>query len=127
MFPNYQLGKGRAMGNIERREYANGTYLTVEYPFATYVAGRAMCPDGKVRNLKRISLCADTFFSIPASVTVKGKTVAGYVTDNDGTICFVPFEYCKNHVVFPDKTRRYDRVKIWQENRAKENAEFWNS
>jgi hypothetical protein len=41
-----------------------------------------MCADGKVRTLKRIAQTADTFFSVPASVRVKGKTVAGYIGTN---------------------------------------------
>lgn len=63
-----------------KRDYSRGTYLIFNMPFAVYVGGRAMCSDGKVRSLKRIAETADTFFSVPASIVVKGKTVAGYVT-----------------------------------------------
>lgn len=65
---------------IERREYGEGTYLTMEYPRGVYRGGRVLCSDGRVRNLKRIASTADTFYSVPASVTVSGRTVAGYVT-----------------------------------------------
>ena len=64
----------------EKREYAMGTYLEVLYPFGQYVGGKAMCSDGKVRKLIRISETADTFFSIPAAVKVGNKKVSGFVT-----------------------------------------------
>jgi hypothetical protein len=96
---------------MERQEYANGTYLAVSYPWGLFHGGRAMCPDGIVRTLKRISSTADTFFSIPASVTAYGKTVSGYVTcetvagfsteteDDPAVIKFVPYRYRKNWAI----------------------------
>lgn len=93
-------------------EYALGTYLKTQMPWSTFVGGRALCPDGKVRNLKRIAITSDTFFSVPASVTVAGKTVAGYVTvqtlegwstptDSDPAVVkFIPYQYRKNGNVF---------------------------
>lgn len=65
---------------LDTREYAKGTSLTVERPYGLFIGGKAMCTDGKVRTLKRIAITADTFFSVPASVTVRGKTVSGFVT-----------------------------------------------
>lgn len=67
---------------IETREYGEGTALTVSYPWGWNVrrGTRALCSDGKVRSVVRISETADTFFSIPAAVKVNGKTVSGYVT-----------------------------------------------
>ena len=65
---------------IDTREYGYGTRLTSSYPWGIYVGGRAMCSDGRVRALARIAQTADTFFSVPASVKVAGRTVAGYVT-----------------------------------------------
>ena len=64
---------------INTTEYADGTALVQEAPFGFYRAGRALCPDGRVRTLKRISTTADTFYSVPAAVTVKGRTVSGYI------------------------------------------------
>ena len=49
-------------------------------PFSFYSGGRAMCSDGTVRALARIAETADTFFSVPAAVKVRGKTVSGYIT-----------------------------------------------
>lgn len=69
------------IGNwLERRDYARGTYLVQTSTWGQYVAGRALCDDGLTRNLKRIAPTADTWFSVPASVTAHGKTVSGYVS-----------------------------------------------
>lgn len=87
---------------METRQFANGTSLINSQPWGMYHGGRAMCSDGKVRAIKRIAPTPDTFFSIPASVTVKGKTVAGYVTtdtvgdDEISTVKFIAYTYRKN-------------------------------
>jgi hypothetical protein len=60
--------------------YADGTELRTSGPWNLYVGGRALCADGEVRALARISTIADTMFSVPAAVKVKGRTVSGYVT-----------------------------------------------
>lgn len=98
--------------NIERRNYAKGTSLISSYPWGFYRGGRALCPDGKVRALKRIAETADTFFSVPASVTYRGKTIAGYVTvecldgssvpteDDPGVVRFIPYSYRRNGDLF---------------------------
>lgn len=90
--------------NVYRRKYALGTYLEQSVPWGEMLRGRAICPDGKARNLKRLSPFADTFFSIPAAVTYKGKTVAGYVRVIDipdgKAIDFVPYTYGKNGRLF---------------------------
>jgi hypothetical protein len=39
-----------------------------------------LCEDGKQRTAQCSNRGADTFFSIPARIKVKGKTVSGYVT-----------------------------------------------
>lgn len=99
--------------SIERRPYGNDTGLVVRYPWGIYVSGRAMCSDGKVRALKRISDTADTFFSVPAAVAVNGKTVSGYVTletaagfstetpDDPTVVKFVAVTYGKNGGMLP--------------------------
>ena len=95
-------------------QYADGTRLDVRQPYGLFSGGRALCPDGKIRALKRIASTADTFFSIPASVTYKGKTVAGYVTietregwstpseDDPHVVKFIPYTYCKNGGLFDE-------------------------
>lgn len=101
--------------NIETREYGHGTSLTQSFPWGLYVGGKALCSDGKVRTLKRISETADTFFSVPAAVTVKGRTVAGYVTvesidgftsTGEPVVKFVAVKYRRNHYLLPEGTYR---------------------
>lgn len=91
---------------MEKSEYSRGTYLLVSYPWGINRGGAAMCSDGKVRKIKRIAPTADTFFSIPASIEVKGKTVAGYVTfasnyNGEKIVQFRPYTYRKNHGLLP--------------------------
>jgi len=98
----------------EKREYGRGTWLDVSYPWGVYVKARAICSDGVVRNTQRIALSADTFFSVPASVQVKGKEVSGYVTveteqgfshamnDDPAIVKFVAYTYRKNAAMLPE-------------------------
>jgi hypothetical protein len=97
----------------ETRTYAQGTALTVRYPWGMFLGGRAMCADGTVRALARIAETADTFFSVPAAVKVNGRTVSGYVTvecasgssvatDTDPAVVkFVAVTYGKNADALP--------------------------
>lgn len=41
---------------------------------------KALCSDGTVRTAT-FTAEADTFFTVPARVSVKGRTVSGFVTD----------------------------------------------
>jgi hypothetical protein len=103
---------------MEKRDYADGTFLIVSYPWGVYHGGRALCSDGQARQLKRIAETADTFFSVPASVRVKGKTVAGYVTvetrkgnstatDADPAVVkFIAYTYRKNGALLPQGKAR---------------------
>lgn len=89
--------------------YADGTSLTFSAPWGFYCHGHALCPDGKLRAFRGGT--ADTVFSIPARVSAKGTTVAGYVTvetrkvfstatDNDPAVVkFRPYLYRKNHAL----------------------------
>lgn len=93
--------------NRETTAYAQGTSLTVSRPWGFYIAGRTVCSDGKVRALKRISATADTFFSVPAAVTVQGKTVSGYITmdtlnDERSVVYFCRYSYGKNAGLLPE-------------------------
>lgn len=97
---------------ITRTNYANGTWIERSQPWGLNVAARVLCPDGVVRKCKRIAETADTFFSTPASVEVRGKTVAGYITTatasglSTGTdadpmyLEFRPYKYRRNHAAF---------------------------
>lgn len=68
------------MTNEQTREFGAGTALTQRFPWGLYIGGRALCSDGRVRRLARIAITADSFFSIPASVRVSGRTVSGFVS-----------------------------------------------
>lgn len=96
------------------RDYGRGTYLTMsDDMWRNYTGGAALCSDGQVRKLARISTGADTFFSIPAAVVVKGVTVAGYVTieteegfstesaTDIAVVKFIATVYNKNHALLP--------------------------
>lgn len=71
---------------IEKREYANGTYVTNRKWSGAYVSAHVLCSDGKIRATSRLGEAADTFFSVPAAVKVNGKTVSGFIMidDTDG-------------------------------------------
>jgi hypothetical protein len=108
-----------AIREREIMEYALGTFLELESgPFACgFVHGRALCTDGKVRTVRFKTGIADTFFSVPASVSVKGKTVSGYVTvetvegwttptDGDPAVVkFIAYRYGKNGNLLPEKEK----------------------
>ncbi len=95
-------------------DYALDTRLDQNFSdFGGFTGGRAICSDGNVRTLKRIAPTADTFFSVPAAITVKGKTVSGYVTvqtvkgwstptdDDPAVVRFIAYKYGKNGALLP--------------------------
>lgn len=95
-----------------KRKYEKGTYIISRNPWGIYVSAAAICPDGILRKVKRISITSDTFFSIPASVAFKGKTIAGYLTfesdsglstDENQYISFRPYLNGKNGKLFSEK------------------------
>ena len=102
---------------INKREYGVGTYVVRSSPWGLFHSARALCSDGVLRTTSRISTIADTFFSVPAAVTVwqdgKRKTVSGYITfetlaglttEYDGdptTVKFVAVQYGKNSDALP--------------------------
>lgn len=57
------------------------TYTKQSYPWGLYArtGHRLLCADGIVRAAK-LAQCADTFFSIPASITYKGKHIVGFAS-----------------------------------------------
>jgi hypothetical protein len=102
-------------------EYGMQTRLDVRMPWGVFAGGRVLCADGEIRALKRIAPTADTFFTVPASVTVKGKTVAGFVTvetlaglctpdpTDPPVVKFVAVQTGKNHAVLPSGAYRAAR------------------
>lgn len=105
-------------------KYANSTKLVLEGgPFASrYVGGRAICSDGKIRALRFRSGIADTFFSVPCSVRVNGRTVAGYATveteegftnhseDDPSVVKFIAYQYRTNAGLLPDGAWKREAV-----------------
>ena len=103
----------------ERRfpvEYADGTFLerNVGEFAGGYSHGRALCADGQVRAVRfPRGGHADTFFSVPAVVSCKGKTVSGFVSvssrdgydtatdDNPAVARFTHYRYGKNGGLLP--------------------------
>lgn len=76
----------------------------------TYLPKRAVCADGVTRTVRvkcyRFdgSMAADTYFSVPAYVQIKGKTVRGYLTGSDldgdaSPYAFHAYTYGKNGTI----------------------------
>lgn len=69
----------------------------------------ALCADGKRRYAKITSPEPDTFFSIPASVHVQGKTITGYITgretDGDPDYEFRAVRTGKNYALLPNEEK----------------------
>jgi len=63
-----------------------------------YKATNVLCEDG-VRRTARITREPDTFFSIPATVQARGKTVTGFVTSRGDDLIFIAYAYGKNHAI----------------------------
>lgn len=100
------------------REYGEGTDIASVLPWGEYVFAHAMCSDGRVRKTTYIAKSADTFFSVPAAVEVKGKKVSGYITvetgegyvteteDDKAVVKFVAYSYGKWAGLLPAGTWR---------------------
>ena len=64
---------------LNRHEYARGTWTEQSSPWGIFTRARAVCPDGKLR-IVRLAITADTFFSVPAKLSYKRKTVCGFIS-----------------------------------------------
>lgn len=105
---------------IDRNDYARGTSTVQRYPWGLYVSARVMCSDGVVRATSRIASTADTFFSVPCAVKVKGRTVSGYLTiecvsglstatgDDPACAKFIAYQYGRNADALPAGAWRED-------------------
>lgn len=63
------------------------TNLARSYPWGLHhrKGTRLLCSDGKIRAAAYIAQTADTFFSIPAAVRIRGVYVTGYATTDEAT------------------------------------------
>jgi len=61
------------------------TKVTTYYPWGLMTAKgtRLLCSDGVIRAPHRLASNADTFFSVPAAMRIKGKYVTGYMTTEE--------------------------------------------
>lgn len=60
----------------------SNTWLETTGPWDIPYRARVLCADGRYR-IAYTAQSADTWFSLPARVKVKGKTITGYVTTAD--------------------------------------------
>lgn len=68
---------------------------------------KALCEDGAVRTAT-VTRSPDTFFSVPARVKAKGKTVTGFLTCEDEKVEFFADRWRKNADVFGWKKKKVD-------------------
>ena len=79
------------------------TYMETAGPWNVTVNAAVECPDGIIRKVKRIAIEGDSYFSIPAAIHYKGKTVAGFITGgncDNPEYRFIPYKYRKNGWIF---------------------------
>ena len=91
------------------------TWLQTVGPWGIPEKARVLCADGVYR-IARTAQTANTFFSLPARVQVRGKTVSGFITTEDNPhiayrtvqgapalgYLFIPYQYRRNHAALPD-------------------------
>lgn len=91
----------------------NKTYVSQTFPWGLFKrqGHRLLCSDGTIR-AARLASTPDTFFSIPASISIKSKTVSGYATTEDynGERIF-----CFRH-----HTQHNDKLPAWPQHHSKE-------
>jgi hypothetical protein len=67
-----------------------------------YRSVQALCPDNKMRRVRARhyrygGFAADTFYTVPAYVTIAKRNVRGYVTfdSDEGTLLFRAYDDCR--------------------------------
>jgi len=79
-------------------EYPNGSFMVVLVGDPWMIPRKVYfcpCEDGKPRTV-RLKMYPDTAFSIGGSVSVKGKTVTGFVTCDENGYKFLANKFGKN-------------------------------
>lgn len=66
------------MARLNRTTYSKGTWSEMTQPWGLLVRAAAVCEDGRVRTVRVGN--PDTYFSAPARVSFRGKTVTGFIT-----------------------------------------------
>ena len=62
--------------------FDSGTSILTAMPWGNALRARVLCPDGVVRQTKRLGY-PDTAFSQPAAISYRGHTVSGFLTFQD--------------------------------------------
>jgi len=89
------------------------TFVKQTYPWGLFTKNghRLLCSDGVIR-AATLASTADTFFSVPASIRVKGKYITGYYTTD---------EYDGKRInIFRHHTVHSDKLPKWPESFSKE-------
>ena len=116
-------------------EYRNlgRTRLHVSYPWGLMLrkGSRLLCSDGVVRAPAYLASTADTFFSTPCAMVVKGKYLTGYMTGEETGESFRAFVFRQhvgqgNHLPEWPSWPKYDSRELsgeqWEEQCAKADA-----
>lgn len=83
-------------------KYPNGSEPVLgPFPFAQLVGVKhCPCGDGRPRLVFRVGQPID-YWSAPGYVTVKGKTVAGFITCDEDGYQFIAYPNCRNGHLLP--------------------------
>jgi len=105
-------------------KYSKGkTYITQRFPWGFYTpyGHRLLCSDGVIRAAK-LSTTADTFFCVPASIRIKGKTISGYMTVEES---FKPdYKIDATVYAFRHHTVHQDKLPVWPARYTQEHTEL---
>jgi hypothetical protein len=97
-----------------QREYGASTSVYTMQPWGLFHSARLLCSDGKVRKTSWIADTADTFYSVPAKVSVAGKIISGYMTFKTATGSEVDTEADPICAVFHHCTRFNESLPEWK-------------
>ena len=103
--------------SVEKEKEMRGE-IYVRGPWQIPCKARALCSDGVWRMIKLVGQ-PDTYYTIPASAQVKGKTVAGFVmTDTlryaEPTLIFVHYSNMKNGKLLPEWPPHNPDMEDWR-------------
>ena len=96
------------------------TNVTTHYPWGLMAAKgtRLLCSDGVIRAPHRLASTADTFFSVPAAMRIRGKYITGYMTTEEALLTErkplggLAGEYCRAYV-FRQHTGQGETLPEW--------------
>ena len=75
--------------------YAKDTWIETFGPCGLFRRAAAVCPDGRLRTV-RLAAVADTFFSVRARLSYRGRTVTGFISfKSDDGLTTNPVEWVK--------------------------------